>query len=56
MDLAENACGAFSPDGEVLFAEVMEQADKADSKSVAARRVGSNPTFSTIIQDWRISP
>nr|UVY20521.1 MAG: hypothetical protein [Bacteriophage sp.]UWD61337.1 MAG: hypothetical protein [Bacteriophage sp.]UWD76234.1 MAG: hypothetical protein [Bacteriophage sp.]UWG04944.1 MAG: hypothetical protein [Bacteriophage sp.] len=39
-----------------FYAEVMEQADKADSKSVAARRVGSNPTFSTIIQDWRISP
>ena len=36
--------------------EVMEQADKADSKSVAARRVGSNPTFSTIFQDWRNWP
>ena len=31
-----------------IHAEVMEQADRADSKSVAARRVGSNPTFSTI--------
>ena len=34
----------------------MEQADTADSKSVAARRVGSNPTFSTIFQDWRNGP
>ncbi len=32
-----------------IYAEVMEQADRADSKSVAARRVGSNPTFSTNI-------
>lgn len=39
-----------------FYAEVMEQADKADSKSVAARRVGSNPTFSTIFQDWRNGP
>lgn len=28
----------------------MEQADRTDSKSVAARRVGSNPTFSTTFQ------
>ena len=39
-----------------IHAEVMEQADRADSKSVAARRVGSNPTFSTIFQDWRNGP
>ena len=38
-----------------LYARMMELVDLTDSKSVAARRVGSSPTLSTITQVCRVS-